>query len=460
VSKKIGAKMKYKPANSSIITFLMTLFLFSQITYSTTLIPPSDSKINYYGRIDLSNPSAAQYGWSGVIIEARFTGPLIGMKIDHSGAYYLVQIDENVDTLINVKSSGEYIFSKKLSDGVHTVRIKLRSEDHYSIGSFQGLVLADGKQLNDPPPKPLRKIEFIGDSYTAGYGIESPGRECTPDEVKMYTNVFKTFTIKVTEAFHAQNIILGWSGAGMVRNYNYAKKRSDDPFPFYYDRSFGNANDQKKWNFSQWKPDLVVICLGTNDYSTTPTPDDSMYVGDYHKFINRILTNYTDIPILCVSTGDATMEKNVKKVVSEQKTTYSHSKVYFAAYPTGLKNEVCHWHPTFEDNKNVTKILVDTIMKRVGWDTATATTVLPFTSLKSAFVSDHFQIREAKDAITINTCGIKAERISFVSLNGKEVFHKYTDTKGMCSFSKHSLQGESFVIGSKQLGWRMLVNVR
>jgi hypothetical protein len=154
------------------------------------------------------------------------------------------------------------------------------------------------------------------------------------------------------------------------------------------------------------------------------------------------------------------MEKNVKKVVSEQKTTYSHSKVYFAAYPTGLKNEVCHWHPTFEDNKNVTKILVDTIMKRVGWDTATATTVLPFTSLKSAFVSDHFQIREAKDAITINTCGIKAERISFVSLNGKEVFHKYTDTKGMCSFSKHSLQGESFVIGSKQLGWRMLVNVR
>jgi lysophospholipase L1-like esterase len=390
--------MKPKPFNVFTIAVFVLISFFNKPSSPITLISPSDTKINYYGRLDFANPTAPQYGWSGVIIEASFSGTTIGMKIDHSNSFYDIEIDGKLDTTVNIKTAGEYIFNKKLSENTHTVRIKLRSEDHYTIGTFQGLVLADGKNLSTPPAKPARKIEFIGDSYTAGYGIESPARQCSGDELKKYTNVFKTFTTHVTETFHSQNIVLGWSGAGVVRNYGEGKKRSDKPFPNYYDFLFGEGNT-RKWNFSQWKPNLVVICLGTNDYSTTPVPDDSMYIGDYHKFINRILTNYSsDIPVLCVSTGGVTFEKNVKKVVAEQKSVHNHPKVYFAPYPPNLSNEACDWHPSIDDNKKVANALVDTIMKRIGWDTARTSVGLPLSWLLHSMEKRYCKDKRTKKA--------------------------------------------------------------
>jgi lysophospholipase L1-like esterase len=452
--------MKLKSVSIYIIFVFALLFLFEQFSSSTTLVSPADSKINYYGRVDFSTPATPRYGWSGVIIEANFTGTTIGMKIEHPDAYYIIEIDGKLDTVVNIKTAGEYIFSKKLTENNHAVRIKLRSEDHYTVGTFQGLLLADGQHLNDPPSKPLRKIEFIGDSFTAGYGIESPGVQCTQDEVKKYTNVFKGFTTNVTEAFHAQNVILGWSGAGMVRNYGYDKKRSDDPFPFYYDRLYGNANDQKKWNFSQWVPDLVVICLGTNDYSTTPHPDDSMYLGDYHKLINRILTNYSsDVPVLCVSTGDATFEKNVKKIVSEQKSVYSHSKVFFAPYPTGLSYDVCHSHPSMSDNGKIAKALIDTIMNTTGWDTTNAITSIPFQKSRIIPEPYRFRVSQTSDMLFIATNPEAKGTINLITLNGKKFGQLRIDDKGIYSIPKSSLQGESILIGNAQYGYQKIITI-
>ena len=128
----------------------------------------------------------------------------------------------------------------------------------------------------------------------------------------------------------------------MVRNYGASGKRSPDPFPAKYDRTFGDA-DTATWNFTSWIPDLVVICLGTNDYSTDPHPDDSMYIGDYHKFITGILANYPSTSVLCVSTSSGAFENNVKKVVKEEVENLNHPRVYFAPFP---KSRVYTWPVT------------------------------------------------------------------------------------------------------------------
>jgi lysophospholipase L1-like esterase len=434
----------------------LLLMVFTLVTiHADTLIAPTDEGINYYGRFDFSTPARPKCNWSGAIIEASFPGPTIGMRLEYNDAYYDIEIDGVRDTIISTKSAKDFIFRNDLSPQNHTVRIVLRSENHYSAGTFFGLYLANGKVLSTPPERPTRKIEFIGDSYTAGYGIESPSRDCG-GQLQKYTNANLTFAALVTKAFHAQSIILGWSGAGMVRNYGEGGKRSSAPFPAHYSQTLGETGESQNWDFSKWVPELVVICLGTNDYSTTPHPDDSMYIGDYHKFISRILGNYPDASLLCVSTGDATFEKNVRTVVAEEVTARNHPKVYFAPYPKAMENTGCDWHPSISDNVNVAEVLIDTIMKKLSWDTsASVAAVYPHLPGKSGRNTVKVSGRMVNGRFDITLAGKRdaAVPILLFSMQGELVDRTVTGAGNSCSFKMDGRSPGVYIAGNPAAGW-------
>jgi hypothetical protein len=345
------------------------LLLLSAFTASAeVLIPANDSNINYYGRFDMSTPSKAKFNWSGCIIEASFPGPSIGINMTDGNCDYDIEIDGVVTTVIpTVSSTTKYSISTSLSTGSHTIRVMQRSENHWNAAVFGGFYLADGKALLPTSAKPLRKIEFIGDSYTAGYGNESTSRTCSSQQLRSYTNANKSFGALVTKAFHAQSVVLGYSGAGMVRNYGDSKKKSDKPFPYYYGTTLGDVGGT--WNFSQWIPDLAVICLGTNDFSTTPYPDDTMYANAYHAFITRVLGNYPSASILCVTTHTGPMDNNLKQIVTAETTSFNHKKVYYAEFPQSLAMSGCDYHPSLADDQAIAKALIASLIKNIGWDT-------------------------------------------------------------------------------------------
>ncbi|MBN1576031.1 MAG: hypothetical protein JW913_05735 [Chitinispirillaceae bacterium] len=249
-----------------------------------------------------------------------------------------------------------------------------------------------------------------------------------------------------------------WDGRarGMVRNYNEGAKRSPAPFPSHYDQTLGEAdNDAVKWDFSKWKPELVVICLGTNDYSTTPHPDDSMYVGDYHKFIARVLGNYPGAAIVCVSTGDATFEKNAKRVVTEETTTFNHPKVYYAAYPDDLGLTGCDWHPSIDDNKKVARVLIDTIMKKLDWDTtAPVVAAMPLAAKKSgascllsSSINGDLLRLIAAESIEPGTI------ISLMNLRGELLDKRATGLDRGCMFEISRRSPGIYCAGNSRLGW-------
>ncbi len=420
----------------------------------TVLVPADDKGINYYGRFDTADPKQPRFNWSGAIIEASFPGPVIGMKMQHTDAFYDIEIDGAVDTMISCGSATDFIFRNDLSTGVHTVRIMLRSEQHWGAGTFSGLYIDAGKELAPPPVMPSRIIEFIGDSHTAGYGIESDNRSCG-NLLNRYTNANKTFAALIPRAFHARSTILGWSGAGMVRNYGESTKRSDSPYSVYYDKTLGGMSDSPTWDFSKDIPELVVINLGTNDYSTPPIPDDSMYIGDYHKLIARVLGHYPDASILCISSGDATLERNVKKVVAEEQTSLGHPKIYFAPYPSGLSFNGCDWHPNIDDNVKMTTTFVDTILKNLGWDTAT-TIVQPLARTSGCNRSAAL----LTPAITGNTLHITASQsvqpgtaMLLSDLSGRVIAAQRLANDRTCRFTLNRVQPGIYFTGSSRYGW-------
>lgn len=359
--------------NKTIRPLLATIIvIFSSVTQidAEVLIPAGSSLINYYGRFDFSTPGSAKFNWSGSTIEAAFVGRSIGIELSDGQADYDIEIDGAFHSTIQTQAGISYYnVSDQLSDAAHAIRLIQRSENHWSAATFRGFYVADGKKLLAPPQKPARKIEFIGDSYTVGYGNESAARSCSSAQLRQYTNTNKSFGKLVTDAFHAQSIVLGWSGQGMVRNYGDAAKKSQTPYPYYYKNTLGAVGGV--WDFSQWVPDLVVICLGTNDFSTTPYPDDTMYRNAYHAFIDTIKGYYPDASILCVSTPTGPVVTHVKKIVADEVAVFNHNKTYYAEFPSNLAFSGCDWHPSVADDKAIAGNLIKAIMAGVGWDTTT-----------------------------------------------------------------------------------------
>ena len=58
-----------------------------------TWIAPSDSNIQYVGRVSFQNPDAPAFTYPGVQINARFEGTSLKMKAKPMSGYFMVQID-------------------------------------------------------------------------------------------------------------------------------------------------------------------------------------------------------------------------------------------------------------------------------------------------------------------------------------------------------------------------------
>ena len=181
-----------------------------------------------------------------------------------------------------------------LADGVHSVALYRRDEASKGLNTFQGFVLDTGKALVAPDARPCRKLEFIGDSFTCGYGDEAAFGTSFSYATE---NACITYAAQMANHYGADCMITAWSGKGMVRNYGAATQTSPDPMPYYYARTCGSVATNN-YAFT-WQPDVVVVVLGINDFSTSPNPSQAQYVGGYSNFVKTLRGHYPNADILC-----------------------------------------------------------------------------------------------------------------------------------------------------------------
>ncbi|MCI1245612.1 MAG: GDSL-type esterase/lipase family protein [Bacilli bacterium] len=207
------------------------------------------------------------------------------------------------------KEKAPYLLCGGLPYGVHRVRVYKRTEASCSFTGLQSLT-TDGSFRSISPQKRL-KIEFYGDSITAGNGSEGlPGDDVYETRTE---NPLIGYAGLVSEALDADFSIVAIGGFALYRSPWNAQERIKD-IPTMFDMAdfrWGMGPLEKVgWDNSSFLPDIVVINLGTNDdqlirSESDPSKRETLKKGfkaAFKKFLDRVFAAYGD-PLVIAGTG-------------------------------------------------------------------------------------------------------------------------------------------------------------
>jgi len=264
--------------------------------------PPGTPAIRFVGRRDTTDPAKPKFSWAGGRIIARFTGGTeVKVTFDESPitdtSRWEVLLDGNVtSTLALTAGLGTYTIAT-VNGAEHVIELYKRTEASVSSTQFIGLELVGGTLLA-PPATLNRRIEFLGDSISNGYG-----NECVDPNVGFSAateNERLAFTGLTAHDLSADHHNVSFSGKGVFLNYT----RSDTVvLPALYPRlsPTNPAGAGNLWAFADYTPDVVWINLGTNDWAkenaAASAPDLAMFTQKYIDLVTFIRSNYANAHI-------------------------------------------------------------------------------------------------------------------------------------------------------------------
>jgi len=338
----------------------------------TGIIDADDPRIQYVGRFDFADPKKVSFDWAGVAVKARFEGTSCSIRLDDHANEYAVIVDDHAPRLLITDTAATpYKIASGLSDSVpHTVMIQKRTEPLVGWGAFMGFVLDKGRKLLPPDKRPDRRIEFIGNSITSGYGVEGDSANChfSPQT----ENACMSYASITARSFNAEYFLISYSGRGVVRNYGDSSRTSIEPMPALYDR-ICYYDSMLKWDFSRWVPQAVVINLGTNDFSTQPYPDSIVFQSAYARLIERVRLLYPGVTMFCLS-GPMIGEPctgYIKKVVEAQKKKMGRMQdVFFIEINKSVMSDAdwgCDLHPNVLGMEKMAEIIIPAVRLRMNW---------------------------------------------------------------------------------------------
>lgn len=296
--------------------------------------------------------------WPGTYVEAGFQGDWVEFEAGPGRARLVVSVDGEL--IGDVVAQSGHVRTSGLGDDAHWIRVQVVSESQAGatgIGRFRASVDAPGAL-----PQRGRQIEFIGDSWTVGYGNLSDSRDCTGDEVWALTDTARGVAGRAAAALDADYQVQAISGRGVVRNYGGGGGLS---LPQAYAHVLPGT--ERGGPDPGWSPDAIFISLGTNDFSTPLQPDEPWsdqdalmadYVATYAGFVEGLQGEHPGAHIfLWADTANAAVWSGTQ-AVAEQLAAAGSEAIRLVPV-SGLTLEGCHWHPGREDHARIARALVE-----------------------------------------------------------------------------------------------------
>lgn len=250
-----------------------------------------DARIVRMGRTVAESDGTVRFGYPGVTLSLAVQGSRLAMDAAGGGANSVVDVivDGGAPTAVYLEpQQRSYELFKDAGPGPHRVDIVHRTETWLGVSAIARFS-TDG-QIVQAPALPARKLAVLGDSVTCGAGMQRPiGPDALDKGRPIWWNAGASYGMLLGQALHAQVQLVCFGGRGLVRSYN---NRTDEyQLPAFYELAIADAAHPVKWNQADYDPDLILVTIGTNDF-TQGIPDRAWYVDTYVKFVRTLLHDH------------------------------------------------------------------------------------------------------------------------------------------------------------------------
>jgi len=332
-------------------------------------IGADNSKIKYVGRIDFKTLTAPRLANPGVYIGTNFIGTFCDIDIyDETNLNYVSVIIDNQVPMRFQLTQGKHTYrvAGGLSRGTHSILICKDTEHLVGGLSFYGFWCEGLSSVTDMP---TRKIECYGESATCG-SMMLFGTPCTlannGTNWDAASSAYLSYGAVAARALNAQWQIIAEGGIGLVQSCC----SKGYTLPDVYDRIDLN-NPAVKWDFSKYVPDVVTICLGSNDGPTNVA--SQAFKNKYVEFINTLRSKYPNASIFCVTTPAVgsylvDLEKTVFVSMVDSMNKAGDAKIYWLELPHDQNNGCTGLgHPSEAEQATTATVLESFIKQKMGW---------------------------------------------------------------------------------------------
>ncbi len=317
--------------------------------------------VHVLGRADIRSDAIA-FDWtnSGICFRFRGTAAVIHFDIPARSQRLFVQL--TVDGIWSrrcVCSDTAAVCIPSLTNGDHTVECIRITEILDAVPIVMRKIEIDGELL-PPPPLPTRKMEFIGDSITCGFGVLTKG---TGDGYKNdEQDGAHTYAALTAAYFQAQANYICVSGRGIRRNCENVKAPLIPEFIMNT-----TVSNPVPWNFEAYQPDIVVINAGTNDADGEGIPPADLKPSAC-AFLKQLRTVYPNACILWVYGMMNTQMNDVLRQAVEEQGDAKMRYLFVSSVEEHPDELGACRHPNLRAHHRFAGIVIDAVSEMTGWN--------------------------------------------------------------------------------------------
>jgi lysophospholipase L1-like esterase len=348
------------------LLFLFVITLVSCHSSSKLVVTqPNDAVITAYGRTLLDAGNDLVLIGSASYAEFSFTSDscIIYLKnvtwpADYN--YVAIEVDNEYKGRLKIDGTDPKPFTihTTANNSSHILRIYKATE------ASNGLVVITeikAARLQKVPQKTRKKIEFIGNSITAGMANDLKDIPCHTGKWYDQHNAYWAYGPRVARALDTDFMISAVSGIGIYRTWN----GNGPSMPLVYESAYLKADNDQQWDFNRYTPDVVSICLGTNDLSdgdgkSERLPfDSSVYIRNYVEFIGTLYKHYPSTQIALLTSPMLSGQKaamllaclqSIKARISQQ---YPEKRTIEIFQFKPMVPKGCDYHPDINDHETM-----------------------------------------------------------------------------------------------------------
>lgn len=338
-----------------------------------------EKDVKYFGRT-YAEDGVRHFSWSNSGFQFSFygTGATASLKAtQHTAgdasqtAYVKVYVDGVFYKDIALpETQSDITLASGLTNGLHTVKVIKRTSGYYSDVGLSAIRLDTGSEIRETQHYYERKMLFIGDDLTTGYGSMVTAANVAAGSVPKYSTATEDSTITyagLTAAyFGAEDMMValsGGSGRGIVRNGGGSTTHTAPRFFEYLDYRTKRA---VAYDHTQYDPQVVVINLGTYD-KTAGVTEDNFKIG-CKNFIGQVRSAYPNAKILfAYGFNGNTYASTIQTIIGELNNAGDREVYYTQLTNLAASEKGISGHPVKEAHASRSEQLIAAVEDITGW---------------------------------------------------------------------------------------------